>query len=220
MIYTNKQAVASLSIFFSFIAIQNRINQSNKLLANITDIKKELKITKNLILGTSNNQDFIVKRDLLEKQIIDTEKEWMNAITFIEIPNIITLRFRVPQSDSQITSLQEKENNEMDYENTEKNVDNNLDRNNDNNSNQQIIDKNKRNNIPSKNVQNSQNNNLSNPFLSSTTPTQKLLLFVGSIVIASLFSLLNLLNQDPVTSTSFPTPTSSSTLYKIPSDIK
>jgi Cu/Ag efflux protein CusF len=103
------QAAASLSIFFSFIVVQNRINNSNILLAKITDTKKELKTTKAEVLGGVNGA--VIKRDTLEGKIIDLEAEWMNAITFVSIPGL-TLRFRVPQQASQITGLQEKEDSE------------------------------------------------------------------------------------------------------------
>jgi hypothetical protein len=80
------QAAASLSIFFSFIIVQNRINNSNILLAKITDTKKELKTTKAEVLGGVNGA--VLKRDALEGKIVDLEAEWMNAITFVSIPGM------------------------------------------------------------------------------------------------------------------------------------
>lgn len=80
------QAAASLSIFFSFIIVQNRINNSNILLAKITDTKKELKTTKAEVLGGVNGA--VLKRDTLEGEIVDLEAEWMKTITFVSIPGM------------------------------------------------------------------------------------------------------------------------------------
>lgn len=180
------QAAASLSIFFSFIAVQSRINRSNQLLAVIADTKKELQSTKASVLG--GDQDAIIRRESLEKKIVELEEEWMNAITFVSIPGL-TLRFRVPQQASQITSIQEKEDSEEAVISMETN------------QNTLGAEKKEMKDFDGRIV--------------ASTQTQRFLLFVGVIVIAGLFSLLNMLVSDPMTSLSSGTGPST---YVIPSD--
>ena len=181
------QAAASLSIFFSFIAIQSRISKSNELLAVITVTKKELQTTKASVLN--GDQGALVRRESLEQKIVALEEEWMNAITFISIPGL-TLRFRVPQQASQITSIQEKEDSEEAVISM------------DTNSNQLAEEKKELKDFDGRIV--------------ASTATQRFLLFVGVIVIAGLFSLLGMLNSDPMTSLS--SSGSGPGTYVIPSD--
>jgi hypothetical protein len=181
------QAAASLSIFFSFIAVQSRINKSNKLLAVIETTKKELKSTKASLL--SGEDGALVRRDTLEKKIVDLEEEWMNAITFVSLPGI-TLRFRVPQQASQITAIQEKEDSEEAIISMS--------------TNQNQISEEKK-----------ELTDFDGRIIASTS-TQRFLLFVGVIVISGLFSLLNMLVSDPMTSMS--TQAGVPSTYRIPSD--
>lgn len=180
------QAAASLSILFSFVAVQSRISKSNELLADITVTKKELKASKASVLN--GDLDAMVRRDLLEQKIVKLEEEWMNAVTFISIPGL-TLRFRVPQQASQITSLQEKE----DSEEAVISMDTNL--------NTLGEEKKELKDFDGRIV--------------ASTSTQRFLLFVGVFVIASLFSLLNMLVSDPMTSLSTE---AGPRTYVIPSD--
>lgn len=179
------QAAASLSIFFSFIAVQSRINKSNQLLAVIDTTKKDLKATKAALL--SGEDGALLRRDTLEKKIVSLEEEWMNAITFVSLPGI-TLRFRVPQQASQITTIQEKEDTE------EASITTNSDQLNEEKKEMRDFD----------------------GRIVASTSTQQFLLFVGVIVIAGLFSLLNMLVSDPMTSMS--TQTGVPNTYRIPSD--
>jgi hypothetical protein len=179
------QAAASLSIFFSFIAVQSRINKSNELLAVIDTTKKDLKATKAALL--SGEDGALIRRDTLEKKIVGLEEEWMNAITFVSLPGI-TLRFRVPQQASQITTIQEKEDTEEAAIIT--------------NSDQLNEEKKEMRDFDGRIV--------------ASTSTQQFLLFVGVIVIAGLFSLLNMLVSDPMTSMS--TQSGVPSTYRIPSD--
>ena len=179
------QAAASLSIFFSFIAVQSRINKSNQLLAVIDTTKKDLKASKAALL--SGEDGALLRRDTLEKKIVSLEEEWMNAITFVSLPGI-TLRFRVPQQASQITAIQEKEDIEEEAVVT--------------NSDQLNEEKKEMRDFDGRIV--------------ASTSTQQFLLFVGVIVIAGLFSLLNMLVSDPMTSLS--TQTGVPNTYRIPSD--
>lgn len=181
------QAAASLSIFFSFIAVQSRINKSNELLAVIGTTKKELKTTKAALL--SGDDGALVRRDTLEKKIVDLEEEWMNAITFVSLPGI-TLRFRVPQQASQITAIQEKEDSEEAIISMS--------------TNQNQISEEKK-----------ELTNFDGRIIASTA-TQRFLLFVGVIVISGLLSLLNMLVSDPMTSLS--TQAGVPSTYRIPSD--
>lgn len=167
------QAAASLSILFSFVAVQSRISKSNGLLADITVAKKELKATKASVLN--GDQGATIRRDMLEQKILTLEEEWMNAVTFISIPGL-TLRFRVPQQASQITSLQEKE----DSEEAVISMDTNL--------NTLGEEKKELKDFDGRIV--------------ASTSTQRFLLFVGVFVIAGLFSLLTMLVSDPMTSLS------------------
>ena len=167
------QAAASLSILVSFVAVQSRISKSNGLLADITIAKKELKATKASVLN--GDQDATIRRDMLEQRILTLEEEWMNAVTFISIPGL-TLRFRVPQQASQITSLQEKE----DSEEAVISMDTNL--------NVLAEEKKELKDFDGRIV--------------ASTSTQRFLLFVGVFVIAGLFSLLTMLVSDPMTSLS------------------
>ena len=167
------QAAASLSILFSFVAVQSRISKSNGLLADITVAKKELKATKASVLN--GDQGATTRRDMLEQKILTLEEEWMNAVTFISIPGL-TLRFRVPQQASQITSLQEKE----DSEEAVISMDTNL--------NTLGEEKKELKDFDGRIV--------------ASTSTQRFLLFVGVFVIAGLFSLLTMLVSDPMTSLS------------------
>ena len=167
------QAAASLSILVSFVAVQSRISKSNGLLADITVAKKELKATKASVLN--GDQDATIRRDMLEQRILTLEEEWMNAVTFISIPGL-TLRFRVPQQASQITSLQEKE----DSEEAVISMDTNL--------NVLAEEKKELKDFDGRIV--------------ASTSTQRFLLFVGVFVIAGLFSLLTMLVSDPMTSLS------------------
>ena len=179
------QAAASLSIFFSFIAVQSRINKSNQLLAVIDTTKKDLKATKAALL--SGDDGALLRRDTLEKKIVSLEEEWMNAITFVSLPGI-TLRFRVPQQASQITTIQEKEDTE------EASIITNSDQLNEEKKEMRDFD----------------------GRIVASTSTQQFLLFVGVIVIAGLFSLLNMLVSDPMTSMS--TQSGVPNTYRIPSD--
>ena len=179
------QAAASLSIFFSFIAVQSRINKSNQLLAVIDATKKDLKATKAALL--SGEDGALLRRDTLEKKIVSLEEEWMNAITFVSLPGI-TLRFRVPQQASQITTIQEKEDTE------EASIITNSDQLNEEKKEMRDFD----------------------GRIVASTSTQQFLLFVGVIVIAGLFSLLNMLVSDPMTSMS--TQNGVPNTYRIPSD--
>ena len=181
------QAAASLSILFSFVAVQSRISKSNGLLADITVAKKELKATKASVLN--GDQGATIRRDMLEQKILTLEEEWMNAVTFISIPGL-TLRFRVPQQASQITSLQEKE----DSEEAVISMDTNL--------NTLGEEKKELKDFDGRIV--------------ASTSTQRFLLFVGVFVIAGLFSLLTMLVSDPMTSLSS-SGTGTGT-YVIPSD--
>ena len=167
------QAAASLSILVSFVAVQSRISKSNGLLADITIAKKELKATKASVLN--GDQGATIRRDILEQKILTLEEEWMNAVTFISIPGL-TLRFRVPQQASQITSLQEKE----DSEEAVISMDTNL--------NALSEEKKELKDFDGRIV--------------ASTSTQRFLLFVGVFVIAGLFSLLTMLVSDPMTSLS------------------
>jgi hypothetical protein len=181
------QAVASLSILGSFIVVQSRISKSNELLRVIDTTKKELQSTRAAIL--SGDQGGPLRKQTLQKKIVDLEEEWMNAITFVSIPGL-TLRFRVPQQASQITSLQEIEDSEEAVVSMT--------------SNQNQLSEEK------KELTGFDGNVI------ASTSTQRFLLFVGVFVIAGLFSLLNFLVADPMTSTSSSGGTAGT--YRVPSD--
>ena len=180
------QAAASLSIILTFVAVQSRINNSNKLLASIDVAKKDLKAATAALLSGDDGATF--RRDTLERKIVALEEEWMNAVTFISIPGL-TLRFRVAQQASQITSIQEKEDAEEAIISMATN------------QNQLGEEKKELMDFDGRIV--------------ASTATQRFLLFVGVIVISGLFSLLNMLVADPMTSLSKPGVPST---YQIPTD--
>ena len=172
-------------ILVGFFIVQSRISQANKLLGIIDSKKGQIQILKAKILSEKDAVAIVEERDSLQREVDSLEEEFLRCITFLDIPNGPVLRFRIQQPESQLTEQQRRERAREKIEESAQNLNRNIHlKRGDRLGNEAEDEK-----------------GLVVPSFEKSTPFQRVLLFVGLILVSSLSSLLITLMSDPMSST-------------------
>ena len=178
-------------ILLGFFLVQSRITKANRLMEVISTKKGEMQKLKANMLSDSDASSIIENRDSLKREIDGLENEFLRCITFLDIPNGPTLRFRIVQPDSQLTEQQQQERGREIIEEAARKLGEDAalgggkDLTEEDND---VGDEEKR-------------GELTVPSIEKSTPLQRALLFIGLVLISSLSSLLVTLMSDSTTST-------------------
>lgn len=198
-------SLVSGGILIGFFIIQSRVNRSNELIEIIKGKKETYLRAKAALLSSDDPASALLKRDELQAEIERLEEELLNAMTFLDIPNGPTLRFRVLQGSD--ASLTERQKRELEVDRIKNAV---IDMSSENNAETKTSDVNSESRDNVYKDDELDRGKLTVPSIESSTPIQRVLLFIGIILITSLSSLLVTLMSDPMTSTS--------SNYVVPSD--
>ena len=188
-------SVVSGGILLGFFIIQSRVNRANELIRIIKEKKETFQKVKATLLNTDDPERILLKRDALQTEIENLEEDLLKAMTFLDIPNGATLRFRVLQPSE--TTLTEQQKREIEMEKIKSAVK-------DMSSESSTVENDDFNETEAKGddmyKDEEERGQLTIPSIEKSTPFQRTLLFIGFILVTSLSSLLVTLMSDPITS--------------------
>ena len=107
-------SLVSGGILFGFFVVQSRVNKANELIRIIKEKKEALQKVKASMLSTDDPEQALSGRNELQAEIKSLEEDLLNAMTFLDIPNGPTMRFRIAQASDMV--LDEQQRREIDLE--------------------------------------------------------------------------------------------------------